>query len=119
MCQQVNGGYSGWLQQGALLPTQAGGNGSGIYSGTADLSLRTDPSYGGGVQLMNTGGEPNLVIGQYTDTNQVDNEEDLVNFNYGSLGSYMQTNNLAIKSVALKLYLNGNAGISATTGQQR
>ena len=89
------------FQDGSVTPTQAGGNGSNIYAGTTDIHLREvrPPNY-------NTGGEPILVLGEWG-TNRSDDTRPIINFAYGSLGAYMQANNLKIKSATLSLYCNG------------
>jgi hypothetical protein len=99
------------FQQGALVPTEAGGNGAATYSGTKDLHLREH------APTFNTGGEPNVLIGRYGNGTD-DDSRMLFDFNsYGTLGNYMQTNNLTIKSAKLKLYLNGTVGSATYTGQ--
>lgn len=102
------------FQQGALIPTEAGGNGSDTYSGTRDMHLRQYPTYG---DVYNTGGTIYLVTGQYADDGEDDNARPLIDFSYGTLSTYMQANNLKIQSVTLKMYLHKFEGNSSSTGQ--
>jgi hypothetical protein len=102
------------LQQGALLPTQAGGNGTTTYSGTTDAHLREPVPDG---YVNNTGGSPWLVVGQYGNGDEAGDVRALIDFDYGTLSAYMQANNLEIKSAKLKMYLQTAEGSSSTTGQ--
>ncbi len=100
------------FQDGALTPVEAGGDGVSIYEGTRDLHLREADNGD-----RNTGAETNLVLGQYTDTNEADDTRTLIDFDYGSLAGYLGANNLQISTVTLKLYHVGTAGNSSTTTQ--
>ena len=90
------------FQDGALTPTEAGGNGSALYTGTTDNTVAGYPSE---VTLTN-GGNPRFglatIIGDTSDVNR-----SLVNFNYGTLATYMQANHLQIQTATLDLYFTG------------
>ena len=92
------------FQDGAVTPTEAGGDGSALYAGTTDNTVAGYPSE---VTLTN-GANPQVWVGDYNgDTSDVNRS--LVNFNYGTLATYMQANNLQIQAATLKLYYTGTA----------
>ena len=98
------------FQDGTLTPTEAGGDGETVYSGTSDMHLR---EFNNG---HNTGAETNLAVGQYLD-DESDDTRILIDFDYGSLAQFLADNNLRISEATLKLYQNGIIGTSTTIGQ--
>lgn len=123
VCASVSTAETVTFQDGALIPTEAGGNGSDLYDGTTDLHLRQGVKSDQSALYYeyNTGGEINVVVGQYSEggdqsgTNTDSNTRPLINFTYGTLADYMQANNLQIQSATLQMYLNGHIGSSSNT----
>lgn len=118
VCASVSTAETVTFQDGVLIPTEAGGNGSDLYGGTTDLHLRQGVKSNHSVLYYeyNTGGEINVVVGQYSEggdqsgTKTDSNVRPLINFTYGTLADYMQANNLQIQSATLQMYLNGHIG---------